>query len=219
MKLLLTSGGLRNEKIIGALQGLVGKKFEELNVAFVPTASNIEMGDKKFVIKDLETLVRLGFKEVDIVDFSALPKKIWLERLNSADIIFVEGGNSYYLMYWIEKVGLDKLFPKLLKHKIYIGVSAGSLIVSKDLALTSFKKQEAFIKMGGEISGKGLGLVNFYVKSHINSKHFPDRTFAQVEETAKKVKDPVYALDDNSAVVVNGNKVTVVSEGDWKKIN
>lgn len=42
MKLLLTSGGLINNSIISALKDLTQKPFEELNLAFIPTASNKE---------------------------------------------------------------------------------------------------------------------------------------------------------------------------------
>ena len=42
MKLLLTSGGLENESIISALKDLAQKPLNKLNLAFIPTASNVE---------------------------------------------------------------------------------------------------------------------------------------------------------------------------------
>lgn len=62
MKLLLTSGGLMNDSIISALKDLTQKPFNELNLAFIPTASNMEEGDKWWLIKDLEICKKLGFK-------------------------------------------------------------------------------------------------------------------------------------------------------------
>jgi dipeptidase E len=37
MKLLLTSAGLTNKSIVTALSELIGKPFEETNLAFIPT--------------------------------------------------------------------------------------------------------------------------------------------------------------------------------------
>jgi hypothetical protein len=40
-----------------------------------------------------------------------------------------------------------------------------------------------------------------------------------LKELVKDLPEAVYALDDNSAVVVNEGKISVVSEGKWEKIN
>lgn len=53
MKLLLTSNGISNPSIAQALLELLNKTLGETTVVFVPTASTIETGDKKWVIDDL----------------------------------------------------------------------------------------------------------------------------------------------------------------------
>ena len=88
MKLLLTSNGLSNPSIAKALFELVGKPAEETNIAFVPTASNVEEGDKGWLIDDLVNIKKQGFESVDIVDISALPREMWLPRLEAADVLF-----------------------------------------------------------------------------------------------------------------------------------
>ncbi|OWK26892.1 MAG: hypothetical protein US76_02160 [Parcubacteria group bacterium GW2011_GWA2_38_13b] len=57
MKLLLTSGGITNELIARALFDLVGKKPEDTSLVFIPTASNVEVGDKSWLINDLVNLI------------------------------------------------------------------------------------------------------------------------------------------------------------------
>ena len=164
MKLLLTSAGLVNQPIINALSDLVQKPFKELKLAFIPTAANVEPGGKEWLIDDLQNCKKLNFKQVDIVDISAVSKAIWQPRLEQADILFFGGGNTHYLMDWVEKSGLKELLADWLKTKIYLGLSAGS-------------------------------------------------------EIAPEMKTPVYALDDNSAVKVDGDQVEVVSTGRWQKFN
>ncbi len=53
MKLLLTSNGISNPSIAQALLELMDTTPEASTVVFVPTASTIETGDKKWVIDDL----------------------------------------------------------------------------------------------------------------------------------------------------------------------
>lgn len=219
MKLLLTSGGLANKSIINALQELVIKPFSELKIAFIPTAANLESGDKQdWFIKDLINLKDLKFNSIDIVDISALPKEIWLPRLEDADILYVEGGNTYHLMYWFNKSGLSEILPELLKTKIYVGVSAGTIITTPSLLNADFEKQPALdIK---EITyDDGLSLVKFMIEPHINSVFFPESTLENLEKRSKEYKFPIYGLDDNSAIKIDGDKVELISEGEWKRYN
>ncbi len=53
-------------------------------------------------------------------------------RFDAADVMFFGGGSNYHLMRWINRSGLAKLLPEYLKSKVYVGVSAGSMVTSKD---------------------------------------------------------------------------------------
>ena len=132
MKLLLTSAGIKNDSIAKALEELVGKTANGVRIAFIPTAANVEEGDKGWLIEDYRNLKKREY-EVDIVDISALPREMWEPRLKQANVIMVGGGNTFHLMYWLRKVGLDKLLPELLKTRVYVGISAGSMVVSKSI--------------------------------------------------------------------------------------
>lgn len=219
MKLLLTSAGLSNPSIINALSELAIKPFFELKIAFIPTAANIEEGDKKdWYIKDLIKLYDLKFASIDIVEISALPKEIWLERLKEVDIIYVEGGNTYHLMHWFNHSGLSEILPELLKTKVYVGVSAGTMIINPTI-IHAYKEKPISQKINNDSSDKGLSFVNFMVEPHMNSVWFPESTFDNLEKRSKKYQYSIYGIDDESAIKIDGDKVEVVSEGEWKKIN
>ena len=130
--MLLTSAGIKNDSIAKALEELVGKTANGVRIAFIPTAANVEEGDKGWLIEDYRNLKKREY-EVDIVDISALPREMWEPRLKQANVIMVGGGNTFHLMYWLRKVGLDKLLPELLKTRVYVGISAGSMVVSKSI--------------------------------------------------------------------------------------
>jgi dipeptidase E len=171
MKLLLTSGGISNASIAAALFALVGKKPEDTSLVFIPTASNVEVGDKSWFIRDLMNLENLNLKSIDIADISAVEEKVWKPKLEEADILFFEGGNTFHLMRWMNKSGLVSLLPELLETKVYVGVSAGSMVACKDLLL----KQSQIIyeeDMRETENMTALGFVNFYFLPHLNSPHF-----------------------------------------------
>jgi dipeptidase E len=218
MKLLLTSAGITNKSIEKALFELVDKKAEETSLAFIPTASNVESGDKWWVIKDLVNLQKLNFKQIDIVDISALDEKIWKTRLEDADILFFEGGNSYHLMECMNKSGLANLLPELLKTRVYVGVSAGSMITSKDLALNlSQTLFEEDLDRTEDIAG--LNYVDFYFLPHMNSEYFDKLGKDNIEKSINGMSDKIYAMDDNSALKVIDGKVEIISEGEYLEYN
>lgn len=218
MKLLLTSSGITNKSIEKALFELVGKKAEETSIAFIPTASNVEGGDKWWVIKDLINLQKLNFKQIDIVDISAIDEKIWRPRLEESDVLFFEGGNTYHLMEWVNKSGLIKVLPELLKTRVYVGVSAGSMILSKDLALNiSQTLYEEDLDKTEEVTG--LKYTDFYFLPHMNSEFFSKLKKENIGKSINGMNEKVYAMDDNSALKVVDGVVEIISEGEYLEYN
>ena len=212
MKLLLTSSGITNKSIAKALFELVGKKPKDTSLVFIPTASNLDIGDKSWLINDLINLKKLNLKSIDIADISASDKKIWLQKFKKADILLFEGGDNYYLMDWVNKSGLSSLLPKLLKNKVYVGVSAGSIITSKscDLSTAQLVYGENLVK---KKELKGLNFVDFYFLPHLNSSSFPHVRSKFIKNFAQKRMEKIYALDDNSALKITDKKIEVISEG------
>jgi len=218
MKLLLTSAGLTNKSISDALFELVGKKSEETSVVFVPTAANVEKGDKSWLIEDLVNLKKQGFKQIEIADISALTEEEWRERFDEADVLFFEGGETYYLMEWINKSGLAKLLPEYLKTKVYVGVSAGSMVTSPDLALKMSQVIYDEDRVKTE-NMKALGLVDFYILPHLNSTYFTKMREENIRKAAESISQKIYCLDDQSTLKGVDGKVKVVTEGKWFEMN
>lgn len=208
MKLLLTSTGIENESLVNGLKSLAG---EELRFAFIPTAANICSGNKDWLIKDLKNCLNIG--TVDIVDISALPKETWLSKLKKANVLVFGGGDTRYLMYWIKKSGLKEILPTLLETRTYLGISAGSIIVSEDISASSSKRE--FPHEKGNLDNKGLGYVKFHIKPHLNSPKYPERNNELVKELAEKLNEIVYGIDDNTGILINGNKMKIISEGNY----
>lgn len=212
MKLLLTSAGFANDTIINGLKSLVNKPLNSLNLVYIPTAANVEDGDKSWLIDDLYQTKSLGFANVDILDISALSKEICETRLKNVDIVMVGGGNTFHLMYWVEKLGLKEL----INDKVYIGVSAGSCIAGP----TIYNSVQNLFEEKNEYNQKiGLGLVNFQFIPHLNSEYFAKIRKEYLDIAAKQITEPIYALDDQSAIVIDGAKLEVITEGEYLTFN
>jgi len=215
MKLLLTSAGLSNKSIVKALEELLGKSAQGIKLAFIPTAANVEEGDKGWMIDDLNNFRKAGF-EVDIVDISAIPQKIWLPRLETAEVLFLGGGNTFHLMRWVKESGLQKELPTLLKTRVYAGISAGSCIAGP----TIYNSVQNLFGEKYELEIKeGLNLVDFQFIPHLNSPYFDKIREENLSEASKELSEPIYSLDDNSALKVVDKEIEIISEGKYLSFN
>lgn len=203
--LFLTSAGLPQETSPDFLK-ILPQKPENLRVAFIPTAADPEE-DKWFVESAKKELSTLGFfyKEVDLKENPQLIKN----KLATSDIIYINGGNSFYLLDWIRKCGLDKYLDQLLDQgKIYVGVSAGSIVVGPNIELSGCGeiKDENIVKIKDLT---GLKLVPFAVSPHYTKA---DRKI--LLEKSKTLNYPILALSDTQAVLVTGKEYHLVGKGE-----
>lgn len=205
MNLLLTSAGITNNKLASIVKELVA----DIRIAFIPTAANVEEGGKDWLIKNFVECQELG--PVDIVDISALTKEQWLPRLKAATVIVVGGGNTLHLMSHITSSGLTEELPRLLNSRLYIGISAGSIVTNSTLIASSeylFTKKEA---------PKGLGLTSVFTVPHLNSPYFPKTREENLRD--RQVPGTLYALDDDSAILIQDNAIKLISEGTFLKLD
>lgn len=211
MKLLFTSAGIRNDSILNALKEMLGKPFNEANLCFIPTASIAEAGNHDWFVDDLNRIYNLGWKQFDILDLNGLPKNMTIERLQAADVIYVEGGNTYALAKAIADNDLEDDFLHLLEAKVYVGVSAGSMIFSKDLTermVAWYGENEALYNANGKQQLSPFNVFNWFFKPHIDFDSWK----------RKDMDFPYYAVDDETALKVIDGNVEVISEGRWELV-
>lgn len=214
MKFLLTSGGISNDSIHKALVDLLGKPIAEARALCILTAAYAVPDGPAFAWLNAREWGEMGWKAFGILEPTALSstsQECWLPLLEAADVLLVGGGENLYLCYWIWQSGLADLLPSLLQEKVYVGMSAGSMLVTA----TFGEQYDGTNPPKG--SDKALGLVDFALRPHLNYEHMPDVTLANVERWAAGVDVPVYAIDDQTALKVIDGVVEVVSEGQWKR--
>ncbi|GGA96265.1 Type 1 glutamine amidotransferase-like domain-containing protein [Puia dinghuensis] len=217
MKILLTSAGISNASIRNALVDLLGKPIDEATALFVPTAIYALPGGgdiaRRVICGSLgDPFCELGWKSLGVLELTVLPsikQELWLPMLQKTDVLLVGGGDCQYLCYWMQQSGLADLLPSLLLKTVYVGLSAGSMIMTR--FGTTY---------GGHIlpaeSNKSLGLVDFALHPHLDHEWFPENSLASLEKLAATIPVPSYAIDDQTAIKVTDGTVEVVSEGQWK---
>jgi dipeptidase E len=217
MKLLLTSAGISNMRIRAALVDLLGKPINESTALFVPTAIYAIPGGgdiaRRVICGSLgDPFCELGWKSLGLLELTALPsmkRELWVPKLQETDALLVGGGDCQYLCYWMRQSGLTDLLPSLLNKTVYIGLSAGSMV------MTRFGTTYGNHTLPSETE-KSLGLVDFAIHPHLDHEWFPENAMATIEKLAVTISVPSYAIDDQTAIKVNNGNIEVISEGNWK---
>ncbi|HEY8597737.1 MAG TPA: Type 1 glutamine amidotransferase-like domain-containing protein [Thermomicrobiales bacterium] len=228
MKFLLTSVGIANASIHQALIELFGKPIEQCNALCIPTAIYAlpsGTGDSWLTLREL---AGLGWREFGVLELTALPsvpEECWLPALEAADCLIVGGGNGGYLNFWMQESGLAAKLPALLRDKVYLGVSAGSVVVTHSFQADPVALAERGVYRDADFeedaplgagSDKTLGLVDFVIRPHLNADYFPTATLERFARSAAALDVPLYAFDDQTALAVVDGDVRVISEGEWK---
>ncbi|GAA2739754.1 peptidase E [Pedococcus aerophilus] len=217
MKLLLTSGGVTNPSIRAALLDLLGKPIEECHALGIPTA---QWGHPMCGPASAQGFVAggtswrhhtgLGWASLGLLELTALPtidRARWEPWVREADVLLVDGGDATYLAHWMRESGLADLLPSLTD-TVWVGVSAGSMVLTPRIG-------DWFVEWSGAPDDRALGVVDFSIFPHLNL--FPTNTPEHAERWAADLAAPAYAIDEQTAISVVDDEVTVVSEGDWTR--
>ncbi|WP_342089355.1 Type 1 glutamine amidotransferase-like domain-containing protein [Dyadobacter sp. OTU695] len=219
MKLLLTSAGISNKSISNALVGLLGKPIAESSALFIPTAIYGVAGGHDIIRKVIcgtlgDPFCELGWKSLGLLELTALPslkREFWIDTVSKTDALLVGGGDCQYLTYWMQRSGLAAMLPELLEKVVYVGLSAGSMIMTS--YGTTFGNHSL-----PAATAKSLRLLDFAIHPHLDHEWFPENALVKLEKLAGTISAPSYLIDDQSAVMVTSEGISMISEGNWKLI-
>ncbi|MBA3469516.1 MAG: Type 1 glutamine amidotransferase-like domain-containing protein [Herpetosiphonaceae bacterium] len=222
MQYLLTSAGIKNQRIHDALVDLLGKPIAECTALCIPTAMyghpwvGPGTGAWQFISGQEPDcpMCELGWKSLGVLELTALPsidQERWVPLVRATDVLLVSGGDALYLYHWMGASGLADLLPSL-DEMVWVGLSAGSMVMTPRIG-------EDFVGWtppnGSDCT---LGIVDFSIFPHLDHPDLPENTMADAERWAASLGGPAYAIDDQTAIkVTTDGTVEVVSEGYWKR--
>lgn len=119
-------------------------------------------------IKNRASLVSTGFNLTDY-DISGKSQEDIERDLAKYETMYIEGGNSFYLLQESQKNGFGEYVKSRVDHGlIYISTSAGSVIAGPDIEPVSRIEQTS---LAPELNGtKGYGLIDSVIMPHWGSE-------------------------------------------------
>lgn len=199
---------LADETLEAELLNFLPKKSEEIKIGHVPNAGDVEE-DTSYIKESTDQLKAMGMK-IKKIDLRKENKDSLKENLADCNVIFVNGGNTFYLLDIIRKSGFDKVLPDLLDQgKVYISASAGSYIACPTIEQAGWKRTDPDRNIPGLKDLTAMNLVPFLISAHYNREKYREA----VENGVGTTEYPVVVLYDSQAVKVEGDKYKVVGDG------
>lgn len=207
MKIILGSCGLSTEPIIKACEELVGKNRKEINAVIINEAIKGESGDHRWFVDELEHLSKTIGGNLEFIDLPSHSLDYIEKRITEADLVYCFGGNTDYLANAFIMTGFEKILPKFLAEKVWVGSSAGSCVLGhrgpSGVQRTIYKEDIA--------ANRYMDIVPIVFLPHLHGyfKFGED----EIKQISEETDLPVYALSDNSAIVIDGDSpLRVVGE-------
>ena len=181
------------------------KNLNKKTVTFIPTASIVEKV-KFYVEEGKKSLEKLGLI-VDILDISTANFDEIKEKLTKNDYIYVTGGNTFFLLQEMKKSRAGEIIKREVDlGKLYIGESAGSMILSKNIEYV--KIMDNIEKAPYLDNLEGLGLLDFYTVPHYNKFPFKKITQKIMEQYSSNLN--LQPISNNEAILVEDDKVKIL---------
>lgn len=163
--IIVTSGGFNtiNNYVSDENIELFKKLAYGKKVLIIANAAPKESGNYIARENVKDNFLNVGATKVDIVDLN----KDNINMMLDYNIIYGIGGNLTHLIELNKNTPFKELMIKFLEKGIYIGESAGSMILADDVKYAYDIKRGTKLKYDVELdSYEGLGLIDIYIYPH-----------------------------------------------------
>ena len=190
---------------IELVKKFLDKNTESKKILFIPTAANVEEY-KKYMHLTQKAFEDFGY-EVENFDVSVFSEEIAKEKLSEAKIVFISGGNTFYLLQELKRKNLITYLNERIENGLlYIGESAGSVIAAPDIEYASIVDDKTLATELDDYTG--LNLVDFYIVPHFEEEPFVESSRKTVE--LYKDKLDLKLINNKEAILVENNNFTII---------
>lgn len=204
--ILLTSDGLSSASLLKCVK-------EQIDTHQYQTATIVVTADKRFKKKSHSAQVlreQLSTFNLDVTLFDFGEDEIRI--LDESDVIVFDGGNPFYLLLKLKEFKMqNKLLDYQKNNKFIIGVSGGSLVLQKSLALIDEFAGDMNMRHGGDL--KGMGLIEVEMLPHRTryTENF-DNFIERYENYKSKHNVETYLVEDGEGILVSDTIEIIKSE-------
>jgi dipeptidase E len=190
------------------IKPLLPKPAHQTPVAFITTAAD-PYEDKSFLELDRNKLLEMGFSVTD-VDLKVTQNSELEKILNAVELIFVAGGNTFYLLDQARKSGFAAIVKKCIENgTIYVGSSAGSALCCPTIEhAKEFDDPALAPDLNGDFTG--LNLIPEILIPHAQKEKYFDR-ITRARTTMEANGFNVVTLTDEQVFVVIGDESKIIS--------
>ncbi|MBQ4815162.1 Type 1 glutamine amidotransferase-like domain-containing protein [Bacillus pumilus] len=186
------------------LSDFTGESLKGKRVTFFPTASAVEEVTH-YVEAAKEAFHQLNM-QLETVQVAEQSIEEIIKMVKQNDVIYVSGGNTFYLLQELRKHGLDDVLKEEInKGKLYIGESAGSIIMAPSIEYISLMDER---QKAPELSSyQGFNEVTCYPVPHVHNTYLGDAA-QQILKQYEKTLD-LCPLTDEQALLITGEQAVV----------
>jgi len=195
------------------LLGNLSKDVAECRVLFIPLATD----NKSYVSKCYNNLKNLGFKAENIESINPMIQD------NNFDVVFVCGGNNAVLKEKLIKWNWwDKLKNIIINDTLYIGDSAGGVILGKSFAFSL--DYEPYSGSLNDFTGYNI-IDKFIIMHYSTIKMSSDGKLNDATEYFNSHHDKLIELGKGNCLTIGNNEVYVLTDDiqkmytyDWEEV-
>ena len=166
------------------------------NIGFIATASELEI-NREYMYQDRQDLLNMSYYIIDI-DISKESKQEIIRKFNDVDVIYVAGGNSFYLLQQLIVKDVLQELQEFANNKIYIGSSAWACIACPSIEYAQKLDDKLQSKLLNTY--ESMNLIDFYILPHYKSKEKYTKLADEIEKEYSSYK--FVKLLNNQAIII-----------------
>ncbi len=201
-KIILTSNGIDSNEIYNLFKSFIKDDFK---IAIITTAKD-EKENANGPQKAKRIFLKMGAKTIDFIDLEYDDPKLLFQY----NLVYLDGGSPFRLMYWIRQSKSEGVFKKLLKENTFIaGRSAGSMVCGENFSICNYLTPEMNTLKITDFTGMGLCKIN--ICPHCNN--FP-KMYENCENKLLECQSDndifITKLNDGQAILIDNSTVTKI---------
>lgn len=191
----------------GHIENLCGKPAQNLKTICITTAANVYPVDKRdWLHREMQMFRDVGF-ELSEYDLTGKTKNDVATALSDADIIYMTGGNSYYLLEQMNKCDFKTVLLDRLNHgAFYIGSSAGCIVACPDIDYVRVMDDPEDANL---TDYTGMNLIDFNILPHADNAQYTAEV-QSIIDAHQNTKTSLIGLTDQQAILVTGSYIQLL---------
>ncbi|MDQ6985232.1 MAG: Type 1 glutamine amidotransferase-like domain-containing protein [Candidatus Dojkabacteria bacterium] len=196
MNYILLSKHLKDTELLSKIPMHLNKSLVNLKIAYFTTAANTYLTENNeypnWVLAHLDEVSKsFNGASISVLNIEDNLDKEYIK--SNYDIIYFAGGTAAYLVAQIKKHSFEEVIRFFLENKLYIGSSAGSVVLTKYIYPYHIVEKDCEEL---QIEKNGLGILDFNIMVHWENSKYQENLKIVEAEYLKQKDSLIYLRDD-----------------------